>query len=232
MAKGILSYNSFDKVTKTITFNITDFNIKNLYAVIDVTNQNVIYAASLVGKGYESFTTNSLVLQYDTNIAAFNNTDELLIIYEVKQSILTYAKGTTLKGNPTSTDISANIQALDTKVHNLGTIEGILDSIDTKLDILDTSNIPFNVNVISGGGTIGAALEATQTLIRDNQINGSQITKIIDTNGSAITVGNKTMVNSLPTTIASDDLIQGKLGIVTETAPATDTASSGLNGRL
>lgn len=37
---------------------------------------------------------------------------------------------------------------------------------------------------------------------------------------------------SLPVVLASDDDVQAKLGIVTETAPASDTASSGLNGRL
>lgn len=44
--------------------------------------------------------------------------------------------------------------------------------------------------------------------------------------------GQATKANSAPVVIASDDDLQGKLGIVTETAPGTDTASSGLNGRL
>jgi hypothetical protein len=44
--------------------------------------------------------------------------------------------------------------------------------------------------------------------------------------------GQSNKAGSAPVTIASDDDLQGKLGIVTETAPATDTASSGLNGRL
>ncbi len=44
--------------------------------------------------------------------------------------------------------------------------------------------------------------------------------------------GQATKANSEPVVIASDDDIQSKLGIVTETAPSTDTASSGLNGRL
>lgn len=44
--------------------------------------------------------------------------------------------------------------------------------------------------------------------------------------------GQAAKVASLPVVLASDDDIQGKLGIVTETAPGTDTASSGLNGRL
>ncbi len=45
-------------------------------------------------------------------------------------------------------------------------------------------------------------------------------------------LGSAAAAASSPVTIATDDGIQAKLGIVTETAPATDTASSGLNGRL
>lgn len=45
-------------------------------------------------------------------------------------------------------------------------------------------------------------------------------------------LGQTTKSGSTSFTIASDDDVQGKLGIVTETAPASDTASSGLNGRL
>lgn len=44
--------------------------------------------------------------------------------------------------------------------------------------------------------------------------------------------GQGAKVASLPVTIASDDDLQGKLGALTETGPATDSASSGLNGRL
>ncbi|MGZ8924561.1 MAG: hypothetical protein ACXW2E_01630 [Nitrososphaeraceae archaeon] len=46
------------------------------------------------------------------------------------------------------------------------------------------------------------------------------------------TIGQKAKAASLAVTIASDDDLQDKLGIVTETSPGTDTASSGLNGRL
>ena len=45
-------------------------------------------------------------------------------------------------------------------------------------------------------------------------------------------IGQTTAAGSFSVTIASDDGVQSKLGIVTETAPASDTASSGLNGRL
>lgn len=61
---------------------------------------------------------------------------------------------------------------------------------------------------------------------------------VLDGSGASQTVntlpalGQVAKVASLPVAIASDDDIQAKLGIVTETAPASDTASSGLNGRL
>lgn len=45
-------------------------------------------------------------------------------------------------------------------------------------------------------------------------------------------LGQTTKSASLSVTVASDDDLQGKLGALTETAPGTDTASSGLNGRL
>lgn len=61
---------------------------------------------------------------------------------------------------------------------------------------------------------------------------------ILNASGGPLTVntlpnaGQNTKAESLGVTIASDDDIQGKLGGLTETAPASDTASSGLNGRL
>jgi hypothetical protein len=63
-------------------------------------------------------------------------------------------------------------------------------------------------------------------------------TTILDSTSTPVTVntlpnaGQATKANSLGVVLASDDDIQAKLGIVTETAPASDTASSGLNGRL
>src|SRR4051812_7181237 len=45
-------------------------------------------------------------------------------------------------------------------------------------------------------------------------------------------IGQKAKDVSLAVTLASDDDLQSKLGIASETAPTTDTAAAGLNGRL
>jgi hypothetical protein len=61
---------------------------------------------------------------------------------------------------------------------------------------------------------------------------------VLDSTGATQTVnttpalGQVAKTASLPVVLASDDDVQAKLGIITETAPVSDTASSGLNGRL
>jgi hypothetical protein len=46
------------------------------------------------------------------------------------------------------------------------------------------------------------------------------------------TLGAKAAAASLAVTVATDDVLLARFGTVTETAPATDIASSGINGRL
>lgn len=58
---------------------------------------------------------------------------------------------------------------------------------------------------------------------------GNQPSAINEVNGSTLSLGATTSANSLPSSIATDDVM---IGSRTETAPASDTASSGLNGRL
>lgn len=58
--------------------------------------------------------------------------------------------------------------------------------------------------------------------------------KILNSVGTVVslpaTLGSKSAATSLATTASTEDI--ARVGIITETAPATDTASSGLNGRL
>lgn len=65
----------------------------------------------------------------------------------------------------------------------------------------------------------------------------AQIT-VLDSSSAVQTVakvtntGATTATNALPVTLATDDVILAPIGAVGETAPASDTASSGLNGRM
>lgn len=84
-----------------------------------------------------------------------------------------------------------------------------------------------NVAITPGSGATVAADDIGGVLHQRVKVS-------IGADGSAadLAFGGALAAASLPATIATDDPLQAKLGIVTETAPASDTASSGLNGRL
>lgn len=84
-----------------------------------------------------------------------------------------------------------------------------------------------NVSITPGAGAQVAADDIGGVLHQRVKIS-------VGADGSAtdLAPGQVAKTASLPVVLASDDDIQSKLGIVTETAPASDTASSGLNGRL
>jgi len=84
-----------------------------------------------------------------------------------------------------------------------------------------------NVDVTPGSGAT----------IATDDVSGVQFQKVkldmgADGASSPLGVGQQAKAASLPVAIASDDVTLALFGPVTETAPATDTASSGLNGRL
>lgn len=86
------------------------------------------------------------------------------------------------------------------------------------------------------GLAVKDAAAATQTLCT-YAVGGNQASCQVKWvwNGSAWVleaVGAGTAANAIRATLASDDPLVTAVGGVTETAPATDTASSGLNGRL
>ena len=112
MAKVVLTYSSFNKVTKTVTFSTSTFDIKNLYAIIDTTANVLLYAPTVANHGYVSFTSNTIVLEFDTNISTIFNTDEVMIIYE--QSLSSEASS--------ANQVIANsfLSSINTKIPPLG----------------------------------------------------------------------------------------------------------------
>jgi hypothetical protein len=93
-----------------------------------------------------------------------------------------------------------------------------------------------------GGGTSDAAVigpvneTAPTTDTASSALNG-RLQRIAQRLTSLISLlpanlGAKPAASSLAVTLATDDVLLTRQGALTETAPATDTASSGLNGRL
>jgi hypothetical protein len=71
---------TFNKVSKTITFSGFNCSLDGLLMVTDVTNNTIIYQFNDPAKG-GSLVNNTLTLDYDTNVVAFSNNDNLQIFY-------------------------------------------------------------------------------------------------------------------------------------------------------
>lgn len=80
--------------------------------------------------------------------------------------------------------------------------------------------------------SIIGALGANNDTVAANDTGSYTLVSLTKRMLTKLNAGQSSKANSLSVSIASDDDLQSKLGIITETAPASDTASSGLNGRL
>lgn len=118
---------------------------------------------------------------------------------------------------------SATAAKQDLEIAGLTAIDGHVDGIET---LLGTTNTEI------GGLTETAPASDTASSGLNGRLQriAQRVTALIALLPAAL--GQTTKTASLSVSVASDDDLQAKLGIVTETAPASDTASSGLNGRL
>lgn len=80
MKKIVITEPIFTPSTNTIDTKIDGFDIRKLYAIINVTTGNLIYATGVQGKGFVSVTDSTVVLQYDTS--SMNSTDVLQFLYD------------------------------------------------------------------------------------------------------------------------------------------------------
>ncbi len=72
---------TFNANAKTVNLAaIPNFKIENLFAILNVTSNVLMYAAGQAGYGYTSVSSGVVTLQFDTTF--YNNSDKLMIIYE------------------------------------------------------------------------------------------------------------------------------------------------------
>jgi hypothetical protein len=152
---------------------------------------------------------------------------------------------TTGKTDPLSLKTNGDLRVADTDATALlSTISGNVDGLETlvtssntKLDTLHTDLATLSTNTDTLEALTGALTEtAPATDTASSGLNGrlqrvaQRLTSIIALVPASL--GGKAAASSFAVTTATDDPPLALLGAVTETAPATDTASSGLNGRL
>jgi len=80
MKKIVITNPIFTPSTKTVDTKIVGFDIRKLYAIINQTTGNLIYATGVQGKGFTSVSNSTIVLQFDTT--SMNSTDVLQFLYD------------------------------------------------------------------------------------------------------------------------------------------------------
>lgn len=107
---------------------------------------------------------------------------------------------------------------------NADTVETLLTNIDSNTDGLESLVASTNSLLT----TIRDNADTVETLLTDIGNNTDTIESLISSSNALLTTirDNADTIESLIT------ITNTEIGVVTETAPATDTASSGLNGRL
>ena len=132
---------------------------------------------------------------------------------------------TTIRDNADSVEsllnsIGANTDGLESLIT---TTNSLLTTIRDNADTVETllTNIGNNTDGLEG---LITASNALLTTIRDNA----------DTLEALVTAGNASLasIDTKVSTAANQTTLNTRVGDLTETAPASDTASSGLNGRL
>lgn len=186
----------------SVKTNIPGFNIKKLVAIINQTRGILIYSTANADLRYYSVTGSTVFLNYDTS--AMDSTDYLQIIYEAddKFEVETPAIGSPEDDFPNKV-IAVGGEDYDGKLHQLKTdqegnlltkiaagglaTEETLDEINTKASSTNSllSDIDgFNASMLAYDSASYSTLNAI--------------------NAKLNSLGQKTMANSMPVTLASD----------------------------
>jgi len=137
--------------SQTLDTGIPNFDIRRLYAIINQTRGEIIYATSLPGKGYTAVSGSQLSLQ--ANTSTHQATDVLQIIYEDSEDI----------------DLTTAIYELLDRLAFLPSVRGINADLRVSLMGGTVSNLS-NISQI-GGYNVQQHMPATQNVAAMANIN-------------------------------------------------------------
>lgn len=180
------------------------------------------YAAGLSTSGAASLSAST-----SSSRVALPNTDSTIVIWNTGSAEAFYKLGSvSVTAATTDYSIPAGGAIVVDKAGSANTnLAAITSSGSTTLRITQGAGLP----ALGGGGSSGGG--GTSDATAANQVTGNNTLSAISGKLPAA-LGGTTASASLPVVLSSDGPFATQTGGVTETAPATDTASSGLNGRL
>lgn len=252
MRQLITSY-TFNHTAKTIT--ASDFSamaLENIFLIVDVTNNTVIYQANDSTKG-GTLASNVLTLTYNTNVVGFADSDHLQILAEKTSdpvSVQNFPATTTVvqptgsnlhtvidSGAVTATisgtpNVAVTSSALPTgaaTAANQATEIASLASIDTKLTspLVVSQTTGTNLHTVVDSGSISVSnFPATTTV---TQATGTNLHTVIDSGSVTATISgtpNVAVTSSALPTGASTETTLSSINVKTPPLGQTTMASS------
>ena len=202
---------------------IGSFDVKHLVAIINQTKGNVIYSTGSVALRYTNVTGTTLTLFCDTSL--MSNTDTLQVIYDDQ----TYSQPVT-NASFANLDVALSTVAKDATVLATNVLQG---AINETAPASDTASSGLNGRLQRLAQRITSLISLFPTALGQGTM-ATSLKVVLPSDQTAIPVTNANLDVALSTvakdaTVLATNVLQGAL---TESAPASDTASSGLNGRL
>ena len=134
----------------TLKTAITNFDIKLLLAVVNLTREIIIYSGAISGRGYTALSEDTITLEFNTS--TYSNTDILQIFYD---STVDYPAIVT---NPRTNNLTALLQRLVKTSETLQVVDQqqrqriAIDSIASGVTLPTVSTVSTVSNVASNAG--------------------------------------------------------------------------------
>lgn len=137
----------------TLDTNITNFDIRLLIAVVNITREEIIYAPALSGRGYTNINGDTITLEYNTTGQA--STDILHFFYD---STPDYPS---IVNSPRPNDLLAMMQRLVKVMESLQ----VVDSAQRQRISIDTIAAGTTLPTVTTVGTVSSITAGTITTV-------------------------------------------------------------------
>lgn len=254
--KGINTNYTFTPVSKQVDFStLSGFDIRHLTAIINVTANQIIYAAGKTGYGLASIAGSVITLQYDTT--AMNSGDKLAVFYDatsisvdtglsqpltdtqLRATAVPVSGSVSVSNFPSSTEISNDsgnpIPVSGTVTANTGLSQPLTDTQLRASDVnVHVQNFPASVEISNDSGNaipVSGTVSISNSSIEISNDVGNPI-PVSGTVSVSNSVGFVSTNNSTTTLLGANAIFTGTADDLLNYAEATCSLVVDRNGTL
>lgn len=147
---------TFNAATRTVTLSIANFDLKKLYAIINLTRNQIIYAMGTAPFGLASISGNALTLVFDTT--SHDNGDLLGVMYDDQVTEIPADD---------ADNVATAVRALPQRIDRIGFAKAISNGADPEFFGYQVTGSGMTVNQVNGNLVITSGTTArSETILR------------------------------------------------------------------